>query len=177
MVNNRFRPRFADTVSPIAQTCPCAVDVAGMTFDDAVRRAARSSLAAYKNAYFKPVRIREVLAAVSAERGEEVDMNFVVNDRRGTRALTGPPPAEREVRAALGRTTLHWADPTDNYMDFCHVQVADSPDTLEVLVRFDSHYLSPGDTETMLRTIEEILVEAASDQRATTGVQTHEDLR
>jgi hypothetical protein len=164
MVSNRFRSRFAESVSPIAQTCPCAVDVAGVTFDEAVRQAKRSSIAAYKYAYFEPVRIRETLAAVGAERGEDLDVDFVVNDRRGPRAVTGPLPTAREVRAAVSRTTLEWADPTDNHMDVCHLHLVGSPDVLdvlEVLVLFDSHYVSPGDMETLLRTVEEIMVEAA----------------
>jgi hypothetical protein len=48
----------------------------------AVKRTYYASLGAYKNACFEPVKIRELLAATSAERGEEIDLNFVYNDSR-----------------------------------------------------------------------------------------------
>jgi len=162
MVSNRFRPRFADSVSPIVQTCPCVVNVADVGFDEAVRRARRASVVAYKSAYFVPARIRELLARAAAERGEEVDVHFVINDRRGARMAAGALPTARDVRAAAGQTTLTWEEPTDNHMDFCHIHLVGSPGMLHVLAMFDSHYISPDAMETLLRTVEEILIEAAS---------------
>ncbi len=172
MVSNRFRPRFADSVSPLAQTCPCVVDVAGVTFDEAVRRAVRASMASYKHAYFVPVRIREILGAVSAERGDDVDVNVVYNDRRLTesRVVTGPLASPREIRAAMPHTTLRWEEKSDDPMDACHIHVVESPDPLEVKAFFDTAYIAPDTLVAMLRALEEVIVAAASDPATLTGV-------
>lgn len=172
MVNNRFRPRFAQTVSPLAQTCPCAVDVAGISFDEAVRRAARASVAAYKNAYFDPPRIRRLVDVVSEERGEQVDVGLVYNDRRGDamRMVPDRVPTADQVLAALPQTVLRWEDPSDDPMDLCHIHVINAPPQVHALVFFDTHYVSPGDVETMLRAVEEVTVAAVKDPGAGTGV-------
>jgi condensation domain-containing protein len=162
MVNNRFRTRFADVVAPVAQTCPCAIDVAGVTFGEAVARAARASVAAYKYAYFEPARIRELVAAVGKERGEDIDVGVVYNDRRfdsGRVALERAPDAAG-LRAASGGTTLRLdslASPIDDF----HVHVVDAPGAIEVLVFFDAGYVSAPDVAAVLTTMEEVLVEAA----------------
>jgi hypothetical protein len=172
MVSNRFRPRFADSVSPVSQTCPCVIDVVGITVDEAVTRAWRASVGAYKHAYFEPVKIRELLAAVSTERGEEIDLNCVFNDRRMAtpRGVEGPPPGPEEVRAALPCTTLKWEDQTDDPTDECHIHVYDSPDSVNVMVQFDTHYVSPDDVEAILRGMEAVSLKAAFDPDAPTGV-------
>ena len=176
MVSNRFRPRFAESVSPVSQTCPCVVDVAGITFDEAATRAWRASVAAYKNAYFEPVKIRELVESVSKERGEEIDLGLVYNDRRMETPRAAPSSAAgaiagpAELRAALPRTTMRWEDPSDEFLDLCHIHVFDSPDAVNVTVIIDTHYVSPGDTEAFLREMEAVTVEAAFDPSAPTGV-------
>ena len=112
-VSNRFRPRLADAVSPIAQTCPVVIDVAGITFDEAVRRAYYASLSAFKHAYFEPARIRELVAAVSEERGEHVDVDFVCNDirlpSRAERRRTRSSAARPRGRAAADHADVRRA--------------------------------------------------------------------
>ena len=171
-VSNRFRPRLADTVSPIAQTCPCVIDVAGITFDQAVRRAMSGTIVAFKYAYFKPARIRELLAAVSEERGEAIDLNFVYNDRRlaAPREATAALPEPADVRAALDRTTLHWENQSDQVTDFFHVHVRDVAESVSVLVVSDTHYIAPADVEAFLYELEAVAVRAAFDPDAPTGV-------
>jgi hypothetical protein len=170
MVNNRFRPGLAETVSPVAQSCPCLIDVAGITFDDAVKRAYYASLNAYKHAYFEPARIREVIASVTAERGEQIDLFCVYNDRRMAtpRDVDAEVPQPRQVRAALPLTTLRWE--ADTTTSFCHIQIFDAPDTLEVRLAADSQYVSSEHVEACLRQAESVLVEAACDPAARTGV-------
>ena len=52
MVSNRFRPGFADSVSPTSQGSLCVLDVAGASFDDVVQQAEsiamRTHLCAYR---------------------------------------------------------------------------------------------------------------------------------
>jgi non-ribosomal peptide synthetase component F len=169
-VSNRFRPRFADTVSMIAQTSPCAVDVAGVTFDEAVRRTVRAAVPAYKYAYFKPVKIREVLARVGDEVGSTPDVQFVLNDRRRTRAVTRPLASPRQISAALSRTTLRQVHKEDHASDTCHIHVVGSADSLEIVGYFDTGYMAPEMMIAILRAVEEILVAAGIEPLARTGV-------
>lgn len=181
MVNNRFRPRLADCVGPLSQTCPCVIDVADATFDEAVSRAYSASLTAFKNAYFEPVRIREILTAAEEERGSYVDVNLLYNDRRSTgaqgevgpsagmgRGVTAPLASKEELQQALARTTVEWFSSEDP-MDVCHVHVVPAPDTIDVLILFDTHYISPADIEKVLRHMEAITVAAAHDPSVSTG--------
>jgi hypothetical protein len=169
-VNNRFRPGFADTVSAIAQTCPCAVDVAGGTFDDVVRRSMRAVVAAYKYAYFKPVKIRQTLATVGDELGAAPDVGFLLNDRRETLAVTGAPPGPREISAAMPRSTLRQVHKEGDALDQCHINVLESAGSLEVAGYFDTGYMAPESMTAVLRAFEEILVAAGIDPDARTGV-------
>jgi hypothetical protein len=182
MVNNRFRPRLAESVGPLSQTCPCVIDVAGATFYEAVDRTYQASLAAYKNSYFEPARIREILAAASAERGQEIDVNLLYNDRRSTghpgevgesagmgRGVTEPLATPEELRGATALTTIEW-EQSDDPMDVFHLHVAGAEDTIRILILFDTHYVSPGDTEALLRRMESVTVAAAIDPATVTGV-------
>lgn len=169
-VNNRFRPRFADTVSAIAQTCPCAVDVAGVTFDEAVRRAIPASVPAYKYAYFKPVTIREILASVGDDLGSMPDAGFLLNDRRERLAVTGPPAGPREISAALPRSTLRRVHKDGGALDQCHIHVLESAGSLKITAYFDTGYVMPDTMTAVLRTVEEILVAAGIDPGARTCV-------
>jgi hypothetical protein len=172
-VNNRFRAGLADTVSPIAQTCPCIIDVAGITFDEAVQRAYYAGLSAYKNAYFQPRKIRRLVYDVSQERGveEEIDVSLVYNDRRmeSPRTADGAIAEPDELRAAVLLHTLSWED-TPEAEDDCHIHVLDSPDTINVMVVTDSHYVARDDVEAFLYEMEAVAVAAALDPAATTGV-------
>jgi Condensation domain len=178
-VSNRFRPRLADAVSPIAQTCPLVIDVAGVTFDGAVRRAYYSSLSAYKHAYFEPVKIREMVAAVSAERGEQLDVDFVCNDIRlpSRREVTDSPVGRHDIETALPLTTLT-CEERPSAEDLCNFTFNDSeavtdqgvPPTIHATVLVDDHYVPRSQVSRCLREMEASLVSAAFDPYATTGV-------
>ena len=178
-VSNRFRPRLADAVSPIAQTCPLVIDVAGVTFDEAVRRAYYSSLVAYKHGYFEPVKIREQVAAVSAERGEQLDVDFVYNDIRlpSLREVTDSRVGRHDVETALPLTTLTCVE-RPAAEDFCNFTFHDSeavtyqgsPPTIHATVLVDDHYVPRSWVSRCLREIEASLISAAFDPNATTGV-------
>jgi hypothetical protein len=181
-VNNRFRPGLGDAVSSIAQTAPCLVDVAGITFDEAARRAYLASLNAFKNAYFEPAAIREILAAVSEERDSLIDVNTVYNDRRmltpkdvvAARMADQPEaddalPTPGQVTAALPLTTFEWEE-KDDPQEHCHVHILDAPDTINLVLINDNHYASRAMIEQVLKIMEEILVQAACDPETRTGV-------
>ena len=163
-VSNRFRGRLAGSVSPVAQTCPCVIDVAGASFDEVVRRAASASIAALKHAYFKPVRIREVLAAVSAERGP-IDLSVCYNDRRvaTSREVPAVLPDPAQVQDALEHSTLSWSNFLTGEGEPFLTHIKDAADAVSWVVAHESRYISAADVERYLRTMEEILVTAALD--------------
>lgn len=170
-VSNRFRPRLANTVSPIAQTCPCPVDVAGATFDEAVKRAYYASLVSYKHAYFEPARIRAIVAAASEERGEPMDLSFLYNDIRinSPREAASSLPEPRHINEALPLTKLTWQDRQDPE-GYCSLMVEDSPDTINIMMVVDRQYIGRAQAQTCLRELEAVLVAAAFDPDVRTGV-------
>jgi hypothetical protein len=171
-VSNRFWPRLAATVSPIAQTCPCVIDLSGgITFDEAVKRTYYASLAAYKHAYFEPVKIRELLAATSEERGEQIDLSFVYNDSRldFPREASRSPVKPADIRAALPLSTLRWEERAEPE-DFCNIMIQDSKDTINAMVLVHGEYVARGLVEAFLREMEAVVVEAACDPKAGVGI-------
>ena len=178
-VSNRFRPGLADTVSPVAQTCPCVIDVAGITFDDAIKRTYYASLGAFKHAYFEPVKIRELLAAVSAERGEQVDVDVVYNDDRllSPRQAPASPPGPKDIADALPLTTLT-VEERPELDDVCNFFFRDSdavtyhgaPPTICAVVLVDDHYVPRSHAQSCLREMEALLIRAAFDPDVPTGV-------
>ncbi|MDQ7910870.1 condensation domain-containing protein [Phytohabitans sp. ZYX-F-186] len=172
VVNNRFRPGLARSMSPLSQTGVCAIDLAGLSVDDAVRLTARQAIAAYKHAYYNPSDVDDLVARLARERGEELDLACFFNDRRievRTQAPT-PPPAPSEVYAALPRSTFEWTRRRDTSFERMFAHIEDVPDAMAITVAGDTHYMSPDDLEAVVRGMEAVAVEAALDPAATTGV-------
>jgi hypothetical protein len=171
-VGNRFRPTLADMVSTVAQNGLCVIDVADVTFDEVAVRAWHSAMSAYKNAYYDPTGLRELIARVEHDRGTEIDIDCVFNDRRTgeRRDVTGQVPTERELRAATASSTMRWRQQTERAGERFFFHVNDVPDTTEIWLPIDSHCLSPADTEAFLRQVETVAVEAALDPAASTGI-------
>ena len=164
VVNNRFRPRLAGSVSPLMQGCLTAIDARG-SFQEVARRAWQSGLGAYKNAYYDPAGMSEVWKRVAAERGEELDWSVVFNDRRVlNREFTDSTPAADAapvLREELTRSTLTWGDRNDMAQQKAFVYISDAPGTLCAELWTDTHFVSPADTEGLLRRMEAVLVNAA----------------
>lgn len=173
MVNNRFRPGFADTVSAVAQITPLMVDVADLTVTEAIGRAAQSALNAYKNAYYDPYRQDEVLERVERERGEQIDLSCYYNDRRLQLAdqRSDPVPTPQEIRDALGRGTEHWEDDVEMPRAKLYLHVDDPPGAVDFVLSVDTRFFSPADMQALVRGMESVAVEAALDPSATTAVR------
>lgn len=178
VVSNRFRPRFAASVSPVMQSCLCVLEVAGAPFGEVVRRAWQSSLGAYKNAYFDPAGKREVCERLAAERGAEPDWDVIFNDRRvRSREPAGAIPGDGDdapygqapLRDELARTTLTWGERNDMPQQKVFLNIVDATDTLCAELWADSHFVSPADMAGLLRRIESVLVDAALGDGAGTG--------
>jgi hypothetical protein len=165
VASNRFRPGLAQTVSPIMQNGLCVIDVPDVTVDEAVAHTRRRAMTAYKYAYYDPPRLEELIARVSRERGETVDIGCYFNDRRLTpRDDSGPAPPPEQICAALGRTSFQWRYKQDyQRFDKLFINVDDVPDTVAMTVLTDIHYVSPVDVEACIRGVEDVAVAAALD--------------
>jgi hypothetical protein len=164
VVSNRFRPGFADSVSPVMQGCLAVIETDG-PFEEVVRRAWQSGLRAYKHAYYDPAGWSEVYERLAAERGAEPDWSVVFNDRRVLNrefaetisAADGAP----SLRDELTRSTLTWGDRNDMPEQKVFMNICDVPDTLCCEMWADTHFVSPADMERLLRRIEAVIVNAA----------------
>lgn len=175
VVSNRFRTGLARSVSVVNQTGLCVLDLAGRTVDQAVRYTRGRAMAAYKHAYYHPDRMAELVARVSRERGEEIDLGCYFNDRRiryadQRSAPAGPPPAPEQLAAALAGTTFRWEQWSDKPFESLFVHIEDVPDRIAALVYGDTHRVSPADLEAWVRGMEELAVTAALDPATRTGV-------
>ena len=164
VVSNRFRPGFADSVSPVMQGCLGVIETDG-PFEDVVRQAWQSGLRAYKHAYYDPAGWSEVCERLAAERGAEPDWSVVFNDRRvlsreipeTASAADGAP----SLRDELARSTLTWGDRNDMPEQKVFMNICDAPGTLCCEMWADTHFVSPADMERLLRRIETVIVNAA----------------
>ncbi len=170
LVNNRFRPGFAASVSPLAQSNVAAINVADSTFDEVVGKAWRAMTQAGRCSYFDPNQMAELVAQVNQERGEDVQVDVSFNDRRRTHLATPPLdtlPTESELAAARERATVRWESPLDTYDHTAYFHVNDVPDAIDYLLCADTHHLSPAEMESVVRCVEDVFVVAALDPIAT----------
>jgi hypothetical protein len=172
LVNNRFRPGFDKIVGPLIQAGLCVVDVAGVTFDQAVHHARRRSMTAYKNSYYDRLRCNELIGRIGRERGEELDLGCIFNDRRRElpQDVEGPLPTEAEVRAAQELTTISWDTRLDAFNERLMMNFNNGDSTVAVEVTVDTCYLPPPAIEAYLRELEAVSIEAGRDLHAPTGV-------
>jgi hypothetical protein len=170
VASNRFRPGLSQTVSPIMQDGLCVIDVPDTTVDDVIVHTRRRAMTAYKYAYYDPRRVQELIATVSRDRGEQVDVSCYFNDRRLTPREEGVAvPTPEQIRAALPRTSFEWRYKQDyQRFDKLFVNVDDEPDTVAMTVLTDIHYVSPTDVEACVRGMEALAVSAALDPDART---------
>ena len=164
VVSNRFRPGFADSVSPVMQACLGVIETAG-PFAEVVRRAWQSGLGAYKHAYYDPAGWHRVRERLAAERGAEPDWNVVFNDRRvlSRESAETVSVADRapSLPDELTRSTLTWGDRNDMPEQKVFMNICDARDTLRCELWADTHFVSPADMEGLLRRIETLIVDAA----------------
>lgn len=157
VVSNRFRPGMADSVSPIAQSCLCVIDVADAPFDDVIARAARSARNAYLNSYFDRDGMEELIAELGTERGAPIDLTCFYNDRRApeNRMLTEPTTPAAE-------STIIWGPHSDSPFEPLFVHINDVPgDVVEVLLQADTRCFPPTHMQAFLDDFESTLLAAA----------------
>jgi hypothetical protein len=164
MVSNRFRREMSSTISQLALAAPCVIDVAAASFDEVVRRAWQRVIGIYRLSYYDPVRREELIARISHQRGEQIDLSCTLNDRRAMNAQQQPAgdlPALEEVSAALERSKLTWGFQREFPGAHLFMNINNVPDTVDYEIYADTHHLCPADMEAFLRGQEAVLVEAA----------------
>lgn len=158
--SNRFRPGLAEVVAPVSQTALFAVEVGGVPFDELLGRVARTAMVAYKHGYYDRERLEEIRAAVEAERGPDLDLDCVYNDRRAP--VQAGPVEPRLVREALPATVFEWTQQRDEVYPRLFLNVDDaSPETVRLHVEVDTHFVPPSAGEGLVRCMEQVAVEAA----------------
>jgi hypothetical protein len=167
VVSNRFRPGLANSVSQVAQTALCVIDTGGVPFGEAVTRAWRMSLTAFRHAYYDPGQLDELMARLSRERGRPIDIDCFYNDRRMTGLDPGGAvPAPADIEAALPHTTLRWQPLTGRPSERFFLHVNDVPGTIDLTASADTAHVRPAEVEVLLRAMEEVTVSAALDRAA-----------
>lgn len=161
-VNNRFRRALTDSVSITTQYGLCLVDVAGAAFDEALDRVSRRVIATFKNAYYDPVRVADLVERIGRERGEELDVHCYYNDRRLSqedKPVDDPPTPER-VGAAQAETTIT-CEPLARRSERLFAAVEEKPGSFRMTLEADTRYLSREAMVACARAIEETAVAAA----------------
>jgi hypothetical protein len=173
MVNNRFRPGFADSVSALVQISPFLIDVTDTSLGDTVIRARGGAMSAYKNAYYHPDLQDDLIDAINAERGVTVDYSCFYNDRRqGDRDPVGRrTPTEDEIIAAVERSEHEREDEPGLPRQKLYFHVDDPPGAIDFTMSVDTRYFSEDDMVTILRNMEDVAVATALDPAAPTGVR------
>lgn len=173
VVSNRFRPGLAASVSPVNQSGLCVIDVDGVTFGGAVSRAWAASIKAAKYAYYEPAQLHDLVARVGRERGEEIDISCLFNDRRmlpeGGDPGGGSPSAAQITGAQItGAQRLSRIIPgyrRDEPSERLFFHINDTEGTGDYAgdyeLCFDTRFVSPGQAEAFLRTLEDVAVQAA----------------
>jgi hypothetical protein len=173
MVNNRFRPGFADSVSPLVQISPYMIDVADVSLAEAVARARGSVLNTYKNAYYDPYLQDEVIERVERERGEPVDFSCFYNDRRqGDRGIPeGPLATDSQIREALPLGDHQWEYEPDMSTRKLYVNVDDPPGAVDFVMSVDNRYFCAAETVAVVAAMEAVAVQTALQPATPTGVR------
>ena len=98
----------ATSVSAVAQISACLIDLADVTVDEAIGRARRAAVSAYKYGFYDPPQRVALIERVAADRGRKVDLSCFFSDRRTDRdqELLRTIPTAEQVSQAVGRRQL-----------------------------------------------------------------------
>lgn len=173
-VSNRFRPRLAGTVTPLAQVAPCLLDLAGTSLAGVVGRAWRGAMSAYKHAYYDPAGRSELVRRLTEEVGPQADLFVFFNDRRGQDRSAPPVPDASLLPSALDglrdRSTARWDLMAGPMLESLYLDVDERDDALELTLTVDLRILSRAGAERVLRGTEDVAVRMALDPDAPSGV-------
>ncbi|WP_034261407.1 condensation domain-containing protein [Actinospica robiniae] len=173
VVHNRFRAQLVGVMCMVAQAGCCALDVAGVGFDQAVGRAERATMSASKYAYFDPWALNDLIAEVAAERDPELDVATFFNDRRmgkGTHDAALPEASPETLARTAAEARFGWTDKQDAPIERLFLHVDDGPGWIQLRVCVDTAFLRPEDAERLVWSMQELAVAAALTPDTPTGV-------
>ncbi|GAA1512907.1 hypothetical protein GCM10009827_029210 [Dactylosporangium maewongense] len=162
MVDNRFRRGLGDVVAMVAQRGICVADVAGLSYEEAMRRTGIAAMLAYKWAYHDPAAVAAVSATLSASLDVDLDAGVWFNDRRtiSRQMFPGSVPTAEQVRdAAPGVFT--WTVAQDDPYDPLSIDVDDSPGEFQFTWFTDTWRTPPARVEALARAVEALAVQEA----------------
>jgi Condensation domain len=162
LVNNRFRPGLADVVCNLVQSGICVLDLADVPVDEAVGRAWRATMAAYKYAYYDSEKHAAMIGRMARSQGPETGLACFFNDRRPVagRQLAGPPAGPDRLRHAVDRGSFSWGEKKDNPYERLFLNVEDAPGAVRITVSADTRCFAPKDIEALAREMETVAVQA-----------------
>jgi Condensation domain len=170
-VSNRFRPGLGASVSTLAQVSPCMIDLAGLTFDEAIGQARSAAVAAYKYAYYDPAERAALRDRLAEERGAKVDLSCFFSDRRQRREPeTLALPTAEQLRAALPLSEHRWVPVVEPLEEKLYLSVDEDPDAILFTLSADTRYLAEPDMLALATGIEDAAVQAALDPASLTGI-------
>jgi Condensation domain len=173
-VSNRFRPRLAGTVAPLAQVAPCLLDLSGTTLAGVVGRAWRGAMSAYKHAYYDPAGRSELVRRLVAEVGPQADLFVFFNDRRAPERSDPPAPGPDRLASTLDglreRSTVRWDLMAGPMLESLYLDVDDRDGALELTYTVDLRILSRAGAERVLRGTEDAAVRMALEPDAPSGI-------
>jgi hypothetical protein len=173
VVHNRFRSHLVGVMCMVAQAGACALEVAGVTVDEAVRRAELATRTAYKHAYFDLEQLNALIAQVAEERDPDLDLSCFFNDRRMERSdetPAAPPPGPGEPLPAPAGGVLDWTIKQDDPVERLFLHIDDTPEHIQLTVCIDTHFMGPVAAEALVRGMETLAIQAAADPATPTGV-------
>lgn len=167
VVNNRFLPGMAQTVTTLAQEGLFhlrSVDDSHETFGDLVRRVNAGALGTYRHASYDKRLLERDIERLRGELPDLADHSCFVNDTREP-ALFRPPAPDVEpapLSRARADSTLSWPVefPPRKNLTFT-MDVFDAPGAVELLITADASLMPRADVESFLLGIEETIVEDA----------------
>jgi len=157
IVSNRFRPGLAGVLCTVAQAGLCVLDVDGISFDEALRRAQQTVVRAYKYSYFDHEDMVALRSRIEAERGVELDTRIFLNDRREP---DGPSKEQsalalREAVEAAAPSEFRWVLSQDSpSFESLFVHIDDVSGAVRVSFHLDSRCVSLAEAEAVAHAME-----------------------
>ena len=180
MISNRFTKDLRYTIGNLTQTLLTTVDVTGPRFRDVIRSAWSSSMQSYRHGQYDTYGLAQLRSDTARDLGIDLDGALAVyfNDLR---ADTSPSPqASRvpadEIRAAISRSHFEWTEQWHRENMRFFLRITEAPGAVNLSTFVDTTLLPPPDAIELVKSIERILVSAATEEddlaklRAVTGI-------
>jgi hypothetical protein len=171
VMNNRFRPGFAEAIAQLTQNSVLTLQLADTKVDDLVAQTRRALLLAGMHSYYDPDELSALMERLDAERGYPARISLRINDRRmstrpASEAARTSEVSREEIESRLPETFISWDGTIDYLHEQAFITVEDHPGTIFLQLIFDMHCFTTEQVEAMLRAIEQVAIEAAFDPEA-----------